>query len=95
MSFKTSVIEGTDIARDLLSTLSVAFKLLDCNDSAKDNFLLGVSLAVTLIGSGGGGGGNRPLDIGGGGGGGPKNMAGGGGGGGGMKGGGMGVAGML
>jgi hypothetical protein len=100
MSFKTSVMEGTDMARDFLSILSVAFKLFDCNDSAKDNFLLGVSLAVPLIGrGGGGGGGKRPVDIGGGGGGGgPKSMeAGGGGGGGGIKGGGggIGVAGML
>lgn len=98
MSFKTSVMEGTDMARDFLSTWSVAFKLLFCNDSAKDSFLLGVSLAVPLMGRGGGGGGRSPVDIGGGGGGGPKSMvAGGGGGGGGMKGGGggMGVAGML
>lgn len=102
MSFRTSVMEGTDMARDFLSTLSVAFKLLDCNDSAKDNFLFGVSLAVPLKvdGRGGGGGGGRiPIDIGVGGG--PKSIDDGGGGGGGgpesMKGGGggMGVAGKL
>lgn len=87
-------MEGTDVARDNLSVLLVDFKLFDCNDSAKESFLFGVTLSAPVDaegkGGGGGGGGRKPMAIGGGGGGGPPNIEGGGGGGGGI-----GVAGML
>ena len=91
MSLRTSVMDGTEVARESFSLfLSVAFKLLDCNDSANDSFLIGVSLPVPLkAGRGGGGGGGGRKPIGGGGGGGGHENGGGGGGGG------IGVTGML
>lgn len=97
ISFSTSVMEGTEVARAIFS-LGVAlvdFKLFDCSDSAKDNFLIGVASSFPINegggGGGGGGGSSKPIDIGGGGGGGggPITENGGGGGGG------IGVGGML
>lgn len=88
-------MEGTEVVRAIFS-LGVAlvdFKLFDCNDSAKDNFLIGVVSSFPIIecgGGGGGGGGSNDIDIGGGGGGGGPITENGGGGGGGM-----GVGGML
>ena len=100
-------MEGTDVARESLSFLLVDFKLFDCKESAKDNFLFGVELLAPLDneGSGGGGGGGKKPELAGRGGGGggkkPEEAGGGGGGGGGgppnddVGSGGMGVAGML
>jgi len=89
MSLRTSVIEGTDVARSsgFFSSVFVAFKLLACSDSASDNFLDGVLLPFGVnegIGGGGGGGGRKcPFACGNGGGiGGAQNIGGGGGGGG-------------
>ena len=62
MSLRTSVIEGTDVARSsgFFSSVFVAFKLLACSDSASDNFLDGVLLPFGVNeGIGGGGGGRK------------------------------------
>ena len=69
MSFKTSHIDGMDGCLEIWLCPVPDFKLVDCNDSANDNFLTGV-LCNPFIGGGGGGGAGIPVSIDGGGGGG-------------------------
>ena len=97
MSFRTSVIDGTDEVRWSVGCSEFwgvgVFRLLDCKESASDIFLadLPVSPAEKGRGGGGGGGGSKLSSIGGGGGGREVYIMGGIGGGGG----GIGVSGIL